>query len=162
MWSWSQSKVIFSSTILCLWMKKTFFLILQVIEKVNCLKIPTPFSQISCFSGRSLLRQTKNTVIIKAIMEFDDLIWFSFLKPLKLIMQIFHNNFHAYIWVKAWVKNGPSKIGGRQPLKNLKWCGLLRQTIALHVFLKSVFRKFYLVHSWILSPICFIYMYTRI
>ena len=36
-------------------MKKTFFLILQVIEKVNCLKIPAPFSQMSCFSGKNLL-----------------------------------------------------------------------------------------------------------
>ena len=38
-------------------------------------------------------------------------------------------------------KIGPSKICGRQPLKNL---------------LKAVFRKCYLVHSWILCPICFL------
>ena len=38
-------------------------------------------------------------------------------------------------------KNGPSKICGRQPLKNLKWYGL------------PIFHKFYLVHSWILCPI---------
>ena len=30
--------------------------------------------------------------------------------------------------------NGPSKIGGRQLLKNLKWYGLLRQTISLQIF----------------------------
>ena len=30
------------------------------------------------------------------------------------------------LWVKVF-KNGPSKICGRQPLKNLKWHGLLRQ-----------------------------------
>ena len=33
-------------------------------------------------------------------------------------------------WVKAF-KNGPGKICGRQPLKNLKGCGLLKQTISL-------------------------------
>ena len=37
------------------------------------------------------------------------------------------------IWVKV-VKNGPSKICGRQPLKSLKWWyGLLRQTISLQI-----------------------------
>ena len=36
-------------------------------------------------------------------------------------------------------KNGPSKICGRKPLKNLN-------------FLKAVFYKFYLVHSWIPWP----------
>ena len=42
------------------------------------------------------------------------------------------------IWVKVF-KNGPNKICGRQPLKNLKWYGLL----------KAAFHKFYLVYSWI-------------
>ena len=37
------------------------------------------------------------------------------------------------IWSKVF-KNGSSKICGRQPLKNLKWCGLLRQTISLQFF----------------------------
>ena len=46
----------------------------------------------------------------------------------------------GYIWDKVF-KSGPSKICGRQPLKNL---------------LKAVFRKCYLVHSWILCPICFL------
>ena len=41
------------------------------------------------------------------------------------------------IWVKVF-KNGPSKIRGRQPN-----------------FVKAVFHKFYLVHSWILCLICF-------
>ena len=41
-------------------------------------------------------------------------------------------------------KNGTSKIRGRQPLKNLKWYGLLNQ---------AVFGKFHLVHYWILCPI---------
>ena len=37
------------------------------------------------------------------------------------------------IWAKVF-KNGPSKIYGRQPLKNLKWYGLLRQTISFQIF----------------------------
>ena len=45
-------------------------------------------------------------------------------------------------WGKVF-KNGPSKICGRQPLKTLKEYGLLN-------FLKAVFCKRYLDHSWIL------------
>ena len=45
-------------------------------------------------------------------------------------------------WVKVF-KNGPNKICGRQPLKNLK---------CTSNFLKAVFHKFNLIHSWILWP----------
>ena len=48
-------------------------------------------------------------------------------------------------WDKVF-KNGTSKICGRKPLKNLKGYGLPKN------FLKAVFHKFYLVHSWILCP----------
>ena len=48
------------------------------------------------------------------------------------------------IWDKIF-KNGPSKVCGRQPLKNLKCSS---------DFLKAVFHKFYLVHSWVFCPIC--------
>ena len=34
-------------------------------------------------------------------------------------------------------KNGPSEICGRQPLKNLKWYGLLKQTIPHFKFFKG-------------------------
>ena len=44
-------------------------------------------------------------------------------------------------------KNGPSKICGRQPLKNLKGYGLLKADHTLSNVLKAVFQKFYLVHS---------------
>ena len=44
-------------------------------------------------------------------------------------------------------KNGPSKICGRQPLKNFKGYGLFKQTTIPSNFLKAVFHKFYLVHS---------------
>ena len=36
-------------------------------------------------------------------------------------------------WDKVF-KGGPSKICGRQPLKNLKGYGLLKQTISLQIF----------------------------
>ena len=39
----------------------------------------------------------------------------------------------TYNWDKV-LKNGPSKICGRQPLKNLKGYGLLKQTISLQIF----------------------------
>ena len=51
------------------------------------------------------------------------------------------------------IQNGPSKMCGRQPLKNLKLYGLPQQTwsaSADHItsnFLKAVFCKFYLVNS---------------
>ena len=55
------------------------------------------------------------------------------------------------IWVYVF-KNRPSKICGRQPLKDFKWYDLLRQTISSQIF-KAVFHKFYLVLSWIPWPI---------
>ena len=39
-------------------------------------------------------------------------------------------------------KNGPSKLCGRQPLKNFKGCGLLKADHAPSNFLKAVFQKF--------------------
>ena len=46
-------------------------------------------------------------------------------------------------------KNGPSKICGRQPLKNLKEYGLPRAGHTPSNYSKAVFHKVYLVHSWI-------------
>ena len=46
---------------------------------------------------------------------------------------------------KSPSKNGPSKICGRQPLKNLKGYGLLDHIPSN--FLKANFHKLYLVHS---------------
>ena len=48
-------------------------------------------------------------------------------------------------------KREPSKIYGRQPIKNLKGCGLLKCSASY--FLKAVFHKLYLVHFWILCII---------
>ena len=61
----------------------------------------------------------------------------------------------TYLWDKVF-KNGPSKICGRQPLKNLKRYGLLkadRSTPYPFEFFKGCLHKFYLVHSWILCTI---------
>ena len=56
-----------------------------------------------------------------------------------------------YKWVKV-VKNGPSKIYGRLPLKNSKWYVLPEADHITSNFLKAIFHKFYLVHSWIPWP----------
>ena len=55
------------------------------------------------------------------------------------------DNTRYIIWVKVF-KNRPSKICGRQPLKDLKRFGLLADHITSN-FLKAVFHKFYLAHS---------------
>ena len=44
-------------------------------------------------------------------------------------------------------KNRPSKICGRQPLKNLKEHGLFKTDHIPSKFLKNLFHEFYLVHS---------------
>ena len=45
----------------------------------------------------------------------------------------YFGSFHLLTWDKVF-KNGPSKICERQPLKNLKGYGLLKQTIYLKIF----------------------------
>ena len=50
------------------------------------------------------------------------------------------------MWDKVF-KNGPSKICGRQPLKDLKGHGMLEAEHTPSNFLTAVFHKFYLVHS---------------
>ena len=57
-----------------------------------------------------------------------------------------HQLKQKHSWDKVF-KIGPSKICGRQPLKNLKSYGQPKETISLQIFLKAVFHKFYLVHS---------------
>ena len=50
---------------------------------------------------------------------------------------IFWDIYITWNWLDIWVKvfkNGTSKICGRQPLKNMKWYGVLRQTVSLQVF----------------------------
>ena len=66
--------------------------------------------------------------------------------------------FLYFIWEKVF-KSGPSKIWGRQPLKNSKGNGLLKQLKAVfHKFLKAVFHK-----SWILCPIwCCRYKFWKV
>ena len=51
-----------------------------------------------------------------------------------------------FIWDKVF-KNGPSKIFGRQPLKNLEGYGLLKADHTPSNSLKAVFHKFYLAYS---------------
>ena len=49
-------------------------------------------------------------------------------------------------WNKVF-KNGPSKICGKQSLKNLKGYGLLKADHTPSNILKAVFHRFYLVDS---------------
>ena len=63
------------------------------------------------------------------------------LKTNLLAMNVAINRVNSPIRVKVF-KNGPSKICGRQPLKN--WSDMVTSN-----FLKAVFHKFYSVHSWI-------------
>ena len=58
------------------------------------------------------------------------------------------NQWH-WIWDKVF-KSEPSKLCGRQPFKSLRGYGPYSFN-----FLKAVFHKFYLVHSWILCPIIY-------
>ena len=63
------------------------------------------------------------------------------------------------IWVKVF-KIGPIKVCRRQPLKNL-WSDMICLSRPYHFkftsnFWKDVIHKFYLVHSWIPWPICYI------
>ena len=69
-----------------------------------------------------------------------------------LFAPIFKIYFCCNIGVKVF-ENGPSKIWGRQPLKHLKWYGLPKADHTRSNFLKAVFHKFYLVHSWTLCSI---------
>ena len=56
-----------------------------------------------------------------------------------------------YIYIGQGIQEWTKKSSEKQALKNLKWYGLLRQTITTN-FLKAVFHRFYLVHSWIPWP----------
>ena len=69
----------------------------------------------------------------------------------------FFGNRFCLFWNQIWdkvFKNGPSKICGTMPLKHLKGYGLLEADHNPSDSLKTVFHKFYLIHSWILCPIC--------
>ena len=63
--------------------------------------------------------------------------------------KIFHKLYH----MGKVFKNGPSKTCERH-LKNLTGYGPLEAYHTPSNFLKGVFYKFYLVHSWILCSIC--------
>ena len=55
------------------------------------------------------------------------------------------------IWVKVF-RNGPSKICGRQPLKDLKRYDLRKADYTLSNFLNAVSLKFYQVHREYFVP----------
>ena len=63
-----------------------------------------------------------------------------FLKVLEYFLFGTCRNILIFYWYRKWniwvrvFKNGPSKISGRHPLKNLKGYGLPQQTISLQIF----------------------------
>ena len=70
---------------------------------------------------------------------------------------IFWESFLSLFWNQIWdkvFKNGPSKICGTMSLKHLKGYGLLEADHNPSDSLKTVFHKFYLIHSRILCSIC--------
>ena len=75
-------------------------------------------------------------------------IWFTAHFLWGVYLSEFNNN-----WGKVF-KNGPSKICGKPPLKNLMGYGLPKADHTPSNFLRALFHKFYLVHSWILRPNC--------
>ena len=55
-----------------------------------------------------------------------------------------------FVWGEVLLRTKHSRMGqicGRQPLKNMHWHVLLKQNIS--IFLKTIFNKFSLAHSWI-------------
>ena len=57
------------------------------------------------------------------------------------ISKLFYHVVSIQIWDKVF-KNRPSEICGREPLKDLKWYGLLKQTISLQIFYMLSSTKF--------------------
>ena len=82
-----------------------------------------------------------------------------------LSAHLVHEKLFAHFWGIDFVsvlktdlgqvfKNGPSKICGTTPLKHLKGHSMLEADHTPSDSLKTVFPKFYLIHCWILCPIC--------
>ena len=68
--------------------------------------------------------------------------------------------FASYIWDNVF-KNEPSKICGRQPLKNLKWYGLFKQMF-LQCLISNLFvvlKYETLMHLFVL--VCFFFKFVR-
>ena len=77
-------------------------------------------------------------------------LWKSSISHCSIFLQQMYNIFS--IWVKVF-KNEPSRICGRQSLKNLKGYGLTKADHITSNIFNAVFQKFYLVHPRILCPI---------
>ena len=77
------------------------------------------------------IRLIKEAIISKLIIRYFSfkLLWKKTWKYFKTVKQ----PSFIYIWGNI-LKNGLSRIYGRQLLKNLKWYGLFKQTISLQIF----------------------------
>ena len=79
--------------------------------------------------------------IQRQVMSFSRPLMYLAFEQIRGVLFFVISTNNILIWEKVF-KSGPSKVCGRQPLKNLKGYGLLPSN-----FLKAVFHKFYLVHS---------------
>ena len=115
-------------------MKKTFKRKLSIAPWLTC----SQSRLFKCYRVGYILRHKMvvGKQVADKLLEMN--FWQTLPKLLKLQARKGSNK-----WNKVF-KNGPSKICGRQPLKNLKWN-----------VLKAVFHEFYLVHSWMPWPICY-------
>ena len=111
----------------------TYHLQLKIKNKTECL-----------FLMCKLFVKIKHLPILSTVnlplVEFIPSLTAVFHLPINLVL------FTHSLWVQVF-NNGPSKVCGRQPLK------IWRDMVGFpSKFLKAVFHKFYLVHSWILCP----------
>ena len=125
----------------------------------------------SCFSltfvilsASTLITKFSETVFsfgMKVLTEFQNNLFVSLLSALAIFTKHFLFVFlvnELHIWNKVF-KMGPSKIWRRPPLKGY---GLPKTSHITSNFLKIVFHKFYLVHSWRLCHICLTEFWIRL
>ena len=111
------------------------------------------FNQFGFYRFKWHTRANGFTEIFKWVIDFY---WsYYFISDFQVRFKL-HSSFTAIFNTKLdkVFKNGPSKICGRQLLKNLKGYDLPKAGHISSNFLKSVFSKLYLVYSWILFPKC--------
>ena len=129
---------------------RTFY---SFIKSLVLIEISSCFSlTFIILSASTLITKFSETVLsfgMKVLTEFQNNLFVSLLSALAIFAKHFLFVFlvnELHIWDKVF-KMGPSKICGRPPLKNLKEYGLPKTGHITSNFLKTVFHKFYLVHS---------------
>ena len=88
-----------------------------------------PFHANSLFLYPLKMTENQRFSDVSRVYRKRPVAWNGLIKTLEQVRKILGTT----KWGKVF-KTGPSKICGRQPLRNLKWYGLLRQTISLQNF----------------------------